>query len=135
MNKDERRESLEAQVASFPDAPGVYLFKDARGRVLYVGKADVLRDRVRAYFGPSLDVRHIRRNRIQAPEIVEQPSVRTILAKRSLDRRQIQSPGTRTHTCFSIDVVSAGAAVRAASSRVKMSEGLTRIIRVEVSGC
>jgi len=60
MNKDERRESLEAQVASFPDAPGVYLFKDPRGRVLYVGKADVLRDRVRAYFGPSLDVRHIR---------------------------------------------------------------------------
>jgi excinuclease ABC subunit C len=60
MNKEERRESLEAQVASFPDAPGVYLFKDPRGRVLYVGKADVLRDRVRAYFGPSLDVRHIR---------------------------------------------------------------------------
>jgi excinuclease ABC subunit C len=60
MNKDERRESLEAQVASFPDAPGVYLFRDSRGRVLYVGKADVLRDRVRAYFGPTLDVRHIR---------------------------------------------------------------------------
>ncbi len=60
MNKAERRQSLEAQVASFPDAPGVYLFKDARGRVLYVGKADVLRDRVRAYFGPSLDVRHVR---------------------------------------------------------------------------
>jgi excinuclease ABC subunit C len=69
MNKEERRESLEAQVASFPDAPGVYLFKDSRGRVLYVGKADVLRDRVRAYFGPrgrgpwarsDLDVRHIR---------------------------------------------------------------------------
>jgi len=60
MNKDERRDSLEAQVASFPDAPGVYLFKDSRGRVLYVGKADVLRDRVRAYFGPTLDVRHIR---------------------------------------------------------------------------
>ena len=60
MNKDDRRESLEAQVASFPDAPGVYLFKDTRGRVLYVGKADVLRDRVRAYFGPSLDVRHVR---------------------------------------------------------------------------
>jgi len=60
MNKEERRESLEAQVGSFPDAPGVYLFKDSRGRVLYVGKADVLRDRVRAYFGPSLDVRHIR---------------------------------------------------------------------------
>jgi excinuclease ABC subunit C len=54
------RESLEAQVASFPVSPGVYLFKDARGRVLYVGKADSLHDRVRSYFGPLLDVRHIR---------------------------------------------------------------------------
>src|SRR5467141_230852 len=60
MNKNERRESLAAQVASFPAKPGVYLFKDAKGRVLYVGKADVLRDRVRAYFGPSLEVRHVR---------------------------------------------------------------------------
>ncbi len=60
MDKTSRRESLEAQVASFPAKPGVYLFKDARGRVLYVGKADVLRDRVRAYFGPSLEVRHVR---------------------------------------------------------------------------
>jgi len=47
-------------VASFPAEPGVYLFKDGRGRVVYVGKADVLRDRVRAYFGPSLDVRLVR---------------------------------------------------------------------------
>jgi excinuclease ABC subunit C len=51
---------LEAQAAAFPAKPGVYLFKDARGRALYVGKADLLRDRVRAYFGPSLDVRHVR---------------------------------------------------------------------------
>ena len=60
VDRGSRRESLEAQVASFPGAPGVYLFKDGKGRVLYVGKADVLRDRVRAYFGPSLDVRHVR---------------------------------------------------------------------------
>ena len=60
MDRAERRASLEAQVASFPTSPGVYLFKDTKGRVLYVGKADVLRDRVRSYFGPSLDVRHVR---------------------------------------------------------------------------
>jgi excinuclease ABC subunit C len=60
MDRADRRASLEAQAASFPTSPGVYLFKDARGRVLYVGKADVLRDRVRSYFGPSLDVRHVR---------------------------------------------------------------------------
>ena len=60
MDRTSRRAALEAQAASFPATPGVYLFKDARGRVLYVGKADVLRDRVRAYFGPSLEVRHVR---------------------------------------------------------------------------
>ena len=60
MDRTERRASLEAQAAALPGSPGVYLFKDAKGRVLYVGKADVLRDRVRSYFGPSLDVRHVR---------------------------------------------------------------------------
>ena len=60
MDRSDRRAALEAQVASFPASPGVYLFKDARGRVLYVGKADVLRDRIRSYFGPSLEVRHVR---------------------------------------------------------------------------
>jgi len=60
VDKTSRRQSLEAQVASFPAKPGVYLFKDAKGRVVYVGKADVLRDRVRNYFGPSLDVRLVR---------------------------------------------------------------------------
>ena len=59
-NAADRRATLLAQAASFPGSPGVYLFKDARGRVLYVGKADVLRDRIRSYFGPSLDVRHVR---------------------------------------------------------------------------
>jgi excinuclease ABC subunit C len=59
-NAADRRATLLAQAGSFPASPGVYLFKDARGRVLYVGKADVLRDRIRSYFGPSLDVRHVR---------------------------------------------------------------------------
>lgn len=33
-----------------PDSPGVYLMKDAKGHVIYVGKAVSLRDRVRSYF-------------------------------------------------------------------------------------
>ncbi|OFV99131.1 MAG: excinuclease ABC subunit C [Acidobacteria bacterium RIFCSPLOWO2_02_FULL_61_28] len=38
------------QLAALPSAPGVYQFKDAAGRVIYVGKAKSLRDRVRSYF-------------------------------------------------------------------------------------
>lgn len=34
-----------------PDQPGVYLWKDATGRLLYVGKSKRLRDRMRSYFG------------------------------------------------------------------------------------
>src|SRR3954452_19681517 len=40
-----------------PTEPGVYLFKDARGGVIYVGKAKNLRSRVRQYFRPGGDER------------------------------------------------------------------------------
>lgn len=33
-----------------PDSPGVYIMKDASGRIIYVGKAVVLKNRVRQYF-------------------------------------------------------------------------------------
>jgi excinuclease ABC subunit C len=45
------------QSGSIPAAPGVYLFKDASGRVVYVGKAKVLRSRVGSYFGVDLHPR------------------------------------------------------------------------------
>lgn len=38
------------EIAKLPEAPGVYLMRDAAGKVLYVGKANSLRDRVRQYF-------------------------------------------------------------------------------------
>ncbi len=41
---------LQATLAKLPDRPGVYLMKDAKGRVLYVGKAQSLRSRVRQYW-------------------------------------------------------------------------------------
>src|SRR3989449_2146080 len=42
--------ALKEKLETLPTQPGVYLFKDREGGVLYVGKARVLRDRVRQYF-------------------------------------------------------------------------------------
>ena len=44
-------EGLQRKLDALPDAPGVYLWKDAGGTVLYVGKANSLKGRVRWYFG------------------------------------------------------------------------------------
>src|SRR4029079_8321598 len=41
---------LREKVAHLPLDPGVYLYKDAHGKVIYVGKAKSLRARVRSYF-------------------------------------------------------------------------------------
>lgn len=43
-------QKLKCKVADLPDGPGVYLMKNSRGAVLYVGKAKSLRARVASYF-------------------------------------------------------------------------------------
>ena len=48
-------------VSALPVAPGVYRFRDAGGRVLYVGRAGELRRRVSSYWGDLRDRRHLRR--------------------------------------------------------------------------
>jgi len=48
---------LRPDTSSIPDAPGAYLFRDAEGRVVYVGKARSLRKRVTSYWGKPLHPR------------------------------------------------------------------------------
>jgi excinuclease ABC subunit C len=48
---------LRERAAQAPEAPGVYQFQDARGRMLYVGKAKLLRRRVLSYFTRQLEPR------------------------------------------------------------------------------
>jgi excinuclease ABC subunit C len=44
-------QDLKARIARLPEQPGVYLYYNEAGETLYVGKAKVLRDRVRSYLG------------------------------------------------------------------------------------
>ena len=47
----EAGEYFDAELRALPAQPGVYLFKDKEGKVIYVGKAANLKSRVRSYFG------------------------------------------------------------------------------------
>lgn len=64
------REALLNKIRHLPKTPGVYLFKDGQGRVLYVGKAKDLRSRVSSYFQNSTDLLATR-----GPEIAHMASL------------------------------------------------------------
>jgi excinuclease ABC subunit C len=49
---------LRQKARSVPREPGVYLWKDAQSKILYVGKAQDLRARVAHYLGPQVDEKH-----------------------------------------------------------------------------
>lgn len=42
--------NIKEKIKKFPKTPGVYLMKDAAGKIIYIGKATSLRDRVKSYF-------------------------------------------------------------------------------------
>ena len=46
-------EAIRRRLRAVPESPGVYMFRDTAGHVIYVGKAVRLRDRLRSYFNPS----------------------------------------------------------------------------------
>jgi excinuclease ABC subunit C len=48
-------EHIQYVLSSLPAKPGCYLMKDARGKIIYVGKAKKLRNRVRSYFNASAE--------------------------------------------------------------------------------
>ncbi|MBZ0172286.1 MAG: hypothetical protein K8E66_07905, partial [Phycisphaerales bacterium] len=62
-SRAERLTRLNTAARDLPPVPGVYLMKDHKGVVLYVGKAAKLPDRVASYFIPSADL-GVKKNRM-----------------------------------------------------------------------
>jgi len=55
---DDRIQKLAEKAKGLPKAPGVYLMKDDKGRVVYIGKSSSLRDRVASYFHAATKLEH-----------------------------------------------------------------------------
>src|SRR5437899_8417828 len=63
--------TVEAKLKQIPPGPGVYLYRDAGGQTIYVGKAKSLRNRVRTYFQLSRDLDERKDQMMDAIEDVE----------------------------------------------------------------
>ncbi len=80
--------ALAAKIATLPESPGVYLWKDAEGQVLYVGKANKLRSRVRNYLaGEALEnnkTRVMMRQAVDIETIVVPSEVHALILESNL---------------------------------------------------
>ena len=80
-------ENISQKLQYLPDSPGVYLWKDATGEVLYVGKAKSLRSRVRSYFASdhpfSLKTQHLVRHIADLETIVVPTEAHALILKRT----------------------------------------------------
>ena len=83
---------LENQLKGLPSKPGVYLFRDRAGDVLYVGKAKSLRPRVRSYFQQSQDSRTAIQ---QLPERVE--DIEVIVTQNEVEALHLEQNLVKRH--------------------------------------
>jgi excinuclease ABC subunit C len=87
--------------STIPDTPGSYQFKDARGRVIYVGKAKSLRSRVMSYFGAGLMERT--RQMVATADTVEWIGVRNEVEALFLEFNLIQKHRPRFNIRYNDD--------------------------------
>jgi excinuclease ABC subunit C len=96
-----------------PDEPGVYLFKDRSGQVLYVGKAKSLKKRVLAYLKPARDLPQktaIMMSRAQALDFIltatenEALILESNLVKRLMPRYNIVLRDDKQYPCLRLDL-------------------------------
>ncbi len=83
---------LQSKLDHLPQQPGVYLFKNASGEILYVGKASVLADRVRSYFQRGTD--HTPKTTVLVGQVAD---VETIVTRSELEALILESNLIKRH--------------------------------------
>lgn len=84
--------ALDSKLAHLPDQPGVYLFKDRSGDVLYIGKAARLADRVRSYFLKGAD--HTPKTALLVSQIAD---LETMITRSELEALILESNLVKRH--------------------------------------
>ena len=84
--------SVEAKLTHLPEQPGVYLMKNARGEILYIGKAAVLADRVRSYFQRGSD--HTPKTSLMVSQVAD---LETIVTRSELEALLLESNLIKRH--------------------------------------
>ena len=90
--KPPQQPALESKLAHLPDQPGVYLFKDGSGDVLYIGKAARLADRVRSYFLKGTD--HTPKTALLVSQIAD---LETMVTRSELEALILESNLVKRH--------------------------------------
>ena len=75
----------------YPDQPGIYLYRDARGKILYVGKARSIRKRLASYFGAG--PKHVRTEAMLA----EFDTIDTVVAKTESEALALENAFIKKH--------------------------------------
>ncbi len=83
---------LQSKLRHLPDQPGVYLFKDATGEILYIGKAAALANRVRSYFLKGAD--HSPKTTLLVSQIAD---LETIVTRSELEALILESNLIKRH--------------------------------------
>jgi excinuclease ABC subunit C len=84
--------ALDSKLARLPEQPGVYLFKDRSGNVLYIGKAARLADRVRSYFLKSTE--HTPKTALLVSQIAD---LETMVTRSELEALILESNLVKRH--------------------------------------
>ena len=83
---------LSGTLGNLPKQPGVYLFKDRRGEIIYIGKAAMLSDRVRSYFQSGADLTP--KNRVLVSQVVD---LETLVTHSELEALILESNLIKRH--------------------------------------